>query len=138
MSFRVRENQPGAMVGQLIKRNQNKRFNETIAGLRTQKFVIVNQMDVQNKFAISQDGTIYTQQPLDREERMNYQLTVLAESGKRIIRNLYHVSTSTYLLEKNRKEKKRKKNHNVNRLWQKTNKSNFCTLKKISVVIFTI
>lgn len=93
MSFRVRENQPGAMVGQLIKRNQNKRFNETIAGLRSQKFVIVNQMDVQNKFAISQDGTIYTQQPLDREERTNYQLTVLAESGKRFIRNLFHVRT---------------------------------------------
>ncbi len=94
MAFRVRENQPGAMVGQLVKRNQNRRVNSSVDALstiRSQKFVIVNQNDVQNKFAVSQDGTIYTQQPLDREERSSYQLMILAESGKRVIRNLYDV-----------------------------------------------
>lgn len=98
LSFRVRENQPGAMVGQLLKKNQNKRINNSVdspTNIRNHKFVIVNQPDVQNKFAVSQDGTIYTQVPLDREERSSYQLTILAESGKRIIRNLYQVRISS-------------------------------------------
>ncbi|XP_065213230.1 cadherin-89D isoform X2 [Planococcus citri] len=93
--FRVRENQAGAMVGQLIKKNNGRRIQnhfDSVMGQRNQKFVIVNQLEVQNKFAISQDGTIYTQQPLDREERSNYQLTIIAESGKRVIRSLFHVN----------------------------------------------
>lgn len=82
------------MVGQLARRAHGRRINssiDTVSALRNQKFVIVNQPELQNKFAVSQDGTIYTQQPLDREERANYQLTILAESGKRVIRSLYHV-----------------------------------------------
>lgn len=93
--FRVRENQAGAMVGQLTKRNTGRRIHNNFDSAlvqRNQKFVIVNQPEVQNKFAISQDGTIYTQQPLDREERSHYQLTIIAESGKRVIRSLYQVS----------------------------------------------
>lgn len=95
--FRVRENQAGAMVGQLLKKNTGRRIQnhfDSVMGQRNQKFVIVNQLEVQNKFAISQDGTIYTQQPLDREERSNYQLTIISESGKRVIRSLFHVSTN--------------------------------------------
>ena len=99
LSFRVRENQAGAMVGQLTRRAPSRRTinssTDTVlttgAAIRNQKFIIVNQPELQNRFAVSQDGTIYTQQPLDREERVNYQLTILAESGKRVIRSLYHV-----------------------------------------------
>lgn len=97
--FRVRENQAGAMVGQLIKRHPpgpGRRMHphhfDPMMQPRSQKFIIVNQHEIQNKFAISQDGTIYTQQPLDREERPNYQLTIIAETGKRVIRSLFQVS----------------------------------------------
>lgn len=83
------------MVGQLIRRNAGRRVRGNVDpfhGPRNHKFIIVNQQEVQNKFAISQDGTIYTQQPLDREERAHYHLTIIAESGKRVIRSLFHVS----------------------------------------------
>lgn len=73
LQFRVRENLSGALVGQLTG------GNKTSGPWKPVRFVITNQPDVTEQFAISQDGTIYTQRQLDREYRESYQLTILAE-----------------------------------------------------------
>jgi hypothetical protein len=49
-------------------------------------FIIANQQDVTDRFAVSQDGTIYTQRGLDREERNVYRLTIIAENSRGLIR----------------------------------------------------
>lgn len=43
------------------------------------RFVIANQHDVNNMITISNDGTLMTLKPLDREERDVYHLTIIAE-----------------------------------------------------------
>lgn len=61
------------------------------------RFVIANQPDVTDRIAISDDGTLKTVGPLDREQRDTYRLTVLAEysrgsvSGAGIYQVVVHV-----------------------------------------------
>lgn len=87
MNFHVRENLSGELVGQLVP-TQN--VSSPWKGV---KFVIVSEPEVTQQFAISQDGTVYTQRGLDREQKDSYQLSVIAESGRGIIphRGLYQV-----------------------------------------------
>lgn len=49
---------------------------DTTRGL---KFIIANQQDVTDVITITNDGTLMTAKPLDREERDVYRLTVIAE-----------------------------------------------------------
>ncbi|CAH0381923.1 unnamed protein product [Bemisia tabaci] len=92
MEFKVRENLSGALVGQLVKgggRSKIDRFgNKTSESTRwrNQRFIIASQPDVLEQFAISQDGTIYTQKGLDRETKDTYQLTIIGENGNGIVR----------------------------------------------------
>lgn len=46
------------------------------------RFTIANQKDVTDMLAITTDGTLHTLQPLDRETRDVYRLTVIAEYNK--------------------------------------------------------
>ncbi|XP_075211152.1 cadherin 89D [Lycorma delicatula] len=87
LQFRVRENLSGALVGQLSDGNR------TAGPWKPIRFVITNQPDVTEQFAVSQDGTIYTQRALDREYRESYQLTILAEGVRGHMRSgiLYQV-----------------------------------------------
>lgn len=50
--------------------------DEMSRGLR---FLIANQQDVTDKITITNDGTLMTLKPLDREERDVYRLTIIAE-----------------------------------------------------------
>ncbi|KAK3923914.1 Cadherin-89D [Frankliniella fusca] len=92
MEFRVRENLAGALVGQLLAPGRNVTgLNVTdtkaaAAPASKLRFVIANQQDVAERFAISADGTLYTQRGLDREERDSYRLTVIAENAKGLVR----------------------------------------------------
>lgn len=71
---------------------QMKRRNEPNLkrGLR---FVIANQHDVNNMIAISNDGILMTINPLDREERDVYHLTIIAEYVQGYVTGagIYHV-----------------------------------------------
>ncbi|XP_021940674.1 cadherin-89D isoform X3 [Zootermopsis nevadensis] len=85
IEFRVRENLSGALVGQLL--NQSKDQNSSDVGRwKSLHFIIANQQDVTDRFAVSQDGTIYTQRGLDREERDIYRLTIITENSRGLIR----------------------------------------------------
>lgn len=81
LQFRVRENLSGALVGQLTD------SNKTSTPWKPMRFVITNQADVTEQFAVSQDGTLYTQRQLDREYRESYQLTILAEGVRGHLRS---------------------------------------------------
>ncbi|XP_015602110.1 cadherin-89D isoform X2 [Cephus cinctus] len=70
--FHVKENVPGAFIGQVLPHNAT---NTT----RNIHFIIANQQDVPD-IAITEDGVLYTPRGLDREERQNYSITVIAES----------------------------------------------------------
>ncbi|XP_063243263.1 LOW QUALITY PROTEIN: cadherin-89D [Bacillus rossius redtenbacheri] len=87
LQFRVRENVAGALVGQL---------GNTSAGWRNMRFMIANQQDVAERFAVTQDGALYTQRPLDREERASYRLTLVAESPRGLARGpaIYQVDVA--------------------------------------------
>jgi len=71
--FHVKENVPGALIGQVLPNN-----GTTITMSGTQ-FLIVNQQDVPD-IAIMDDGSLYAPEGLDRETRQNYSITVIAES----------------------------------------------------------
>ncbi|XP_034250844.1 cadherin-89D [Thrips palmi] len=95
MEFHVRENLAGALVGQLLSPGRNVTgLNVTSvadniadkAAASKLRFVIANQQDVAERFAISADGTLYTQRGLDREEHSSYRLTVIAENAKGLVR----------------------------------------------------
>ncbi|GLH03452.1 Cadherin-89D [Gryllus bimaculatus] len=89
LEFRVHENLSGALVGQLLGHNNTTDPNRW----KLLHFIIANQQDVADKFAISQDGSIYTQQGLDREEQDVYRLTIIAQNDRGITRgdDLYQV-----------------------------------------------
>lgn len=90
MKFHVRENLSGALVGQLVPTRNTTLDASQWKGV---KFMIVSEPEVTEQFAISQDGTIYTQRGLDREHKDSYQLSVIAESGRGVIahRGFYQV-----------------------------------------------
>ncbi|XP_067214901.1 cadherin-89D [Linepithema humile] len=73
--FHVKENVPGALIGQVLPHNGTA---STVSGT---EFLIVNQQDVPD-VAIMSDGTLYAPQGLDRETRQNYSITVIAESSR--------------------------------------------------------
>jgi len=85
VEFKVRENLAGALVGNLLKTQANLPKNGT-SWWKSLRFIIANQQDVVDKFAISADGSIYTLQPLDREERDIYRLIVLTENSKGVLK----------------------------------------------------
>lgn len=58
---------------------QVKRRYESSNNKRGLRFVIANQHDVNNMITITNDGTLMTIKPLDREERDVYHLTIIAE-----------------------------------------------------------
>ncbi|XP_066581389.1 cadherin-89D [Prorops nasuta] len=74
--FHARENEPGALIGQVLSRNG------TSSG-QPSSFLIVNQQDVPD-IAITEDGALYAPQGLDREARQNYSITVIAENSRRV------------------------------------------------------
>lgn len=96
MKFHVRENLSGALVGQLVPTRNTTLDSSQWKGV---KFMIVSEPEVTEQFAISQDGTIYTQKGLDREHKDSYQLSVIAESGRGVIahRGFYQVLTRVHL-----------------------------------------
>ncbi|XP_018054160.1 PREDICTED: cadherin-89D [Atta colombica] len=71
--FHVKENVPGALIGQVLP------YNGTTAAMSGTQFLIVNQQDVPD-IAIMDDGSLYAPQGLDREAKENYSITVIAES----------------------------------------------------------
>lgn len=73
--FHVKENIPGALIGQVLPHN-----GTTSAGSGTE-FLIVNQQDVPD-VAITSDGTLFAPEGLDRETRQNYSITVIAEGSR--------------------------------------------------------
>ncbi|XP_032683079.1 cadherin-89D isoform X1 [Odontomachus brunneus] len=75
--FHVKENVPGALIGQVLPHNRTTAA-ATTSGTR---FLIVNQQDVPD-VAITEDGSLYAPEGLDRETRQNYSITVIAESSR--------------------------------------------------------
>lgn len=78
LEFRVRENLSGAMVGRIVVGPGTSK--DTLKG-RPLKFSLLDQQD-SAVFAVSQDGTIYTQRSLDREHRDSYFITVVVHNGR--------------------------------------------------------
>jgi hypothetical protein len=71
LEFRVRENQSGALIGRLpVPERRNGPLTN---------FLLVNK-ELSELFAISADGSLYTQRGLDREEKSSYHLTIITES----------------------------------------------------------
>lgn len=97
MELRVRENLPGALVGQLMRPYESP-YSNSSAWWKSLRFIIANQQDVADKFAVSADGTIYTQKALDREERDVYRLTIIAENNRGIVKGsgVYQVTFRFY------------------------------------------
>lgn len=85
IEFRVRENLSGAFVGQLLNHSKERNSSD-MSRWKSLHFIIANQQDVTDRFAVSQDGTIYTQRGLDREERDIYRLTIITENSRGLIR----------------------------------------------------
>lgn len=85
LAFHVKENVPGALIGQVLPHN-----GTTVAMSGTQ-FLIVNQQDVPD-IAIMGDGSLYAPHGLDRETRENYSITVIAESLRGV--GVFQVSLS--------------------------------------------
>jgi hypothetical protein len=87
-------------VGQLL--NQSKDQNSSdVSRWKSLHFIIANQQDVTDRFAVSQDGTIYTQRGLDREERDIYRLTLITENSRGLIRGagVYQVRIQKFSVE---------------------------------------
>ncbi|KAL1115659.1 hypothetical protein AAG570_005949, partial [Ranatra chinensis] len=77
LEFRVRENLSGAMVGRIVAGVKSGTRSRPL------RFSIANQGEATaSLFAVSQDGTLYTQKELDREVRDTYFITVVAHSGR--------------------------------------------------------
>ncbi|KAF6213522.1 hypothetical protein GE061_011242 [Apolygus lucorum] len=76
LEFKVRENLSGAMVGRIVI-GPGK---DMVKG-KPPKFTIADQQD-STLFAVSQDGTLYTQRSLDREHRDSYFITVVVTTGR--------------------------------------------------------
>lgn len=74
LEFKVRENISGAMIGKITQPTGKGRQ-------RISKFTLADQVDA-SLFAISQDGTIYTQKPLDRETRSSYLINIVGHGGR--------------------------------------------------------
>ena len=93
MELRVRENSAGALVGQLMRPYESP-YSNSSAWWKSLRFIIANQQDVVDKFAVSADGAIYTKKELDREERDIYRLTIIAENNRGIVKGtgVYQVS----------------------------------------------
>lgn len=72
---------PRALVGQIVRPYESPYTNKS-AWWKSLRFAIANQPEVADKFAISSDGTIYTQRGLDREEREIYHLVIIVESTR--------------------------------------------------------
>ncbi|CAH2040894.1 unnamed protein product, partial [Iphiclides podalirius] len=81
IEFHVKENIPGAIIGQIFNVNISSSMNNS-GNIR---FIIANQQDVTDDIAIGHDGTIYAQKALDREKRDSYRMTVIAEFNKGMI-----------------------------------------------------
>ncbi|XP_014239374.1 cadherin-89D [Cimex lectularius] len=75
LEFKVRENISGAMVGRIVVGPGKDSRNKPL------KFSITDHED-SSMFAVSQDGTLYTQRSLDREYRDSYFLTVIVHNGR--------------------------------------------------------
>lgn len=56
-----------------------RRYEPATTNKRGLRYVIANQHDVNNMITITNDGTLMTAKPLDREERDVYHLTIIAE-----------------------------------------------------------
>ncbi|RVE54564.1 hypothetical protein evm_000685 [Chilo suppressalis] len=80
--FRVKENVAGATIGQIFHVNISSLPINSTGNIH---FIIANKQDVSDDIAIGQDGTIFTQKPLDREKRETYSITVIAEFNKGMI-----------------------------------------------------
>ncbi|XP_075975934.1 cadherin 89D isoform X3 [Anticarsia gemmatalis] len=80
--FNVKENVAGATIGQIFHVNMSSLPINSTGNIR---FIIANQQDVTDDIAIGQDGTIYAKEPLDREKRDTYRMTVIAEFTKGMI-----------------------------------------------------
>ncbi|CAG9787087.1 unnamed protein product [Diatraea saccharalis] len=80
--FHVKENVAGATIGQIFHVNISSLPINSTGNIN---FIIANKQDVNDEIAIGQDGTIYTQRPLDRERRDTYSITVIAEFSKGMI-----------------------------------------------------
>lgn len=74
----MKENVPGALIGQVLPHNRTTAAATTTSGTR---FLIVNQQDVPD-VAIMENGSLYAPEGLDRETRQNYSITVIAESSR--------------------------------------------------------
>ncbi|XP_046736319.1 cadherin-89D isoform X1 [Diprion similis] len=72
--FHVKENMPGAFIGQVLPNNGTN-------SSRNISFLIANQQDVPD-ISITDEGTLYTPKGLDRETRENYSITVIADNAK--------------------------------------------------------
>lgn len=89
VTFRVRENiSSGALVTQL---GNVVNDSETMSG-RVYTLLTDSDEIITERFAVSPDGTIYTLQSLDREERAQYRLSVLAEDPRVTANHIYQVS----------------------------------------------
>ncbi|XP_017781597.1 PREDICTED: cadherin-89D, partial [Nicrophorus vespilloides] len=75
MEFHVKENKANHFIGRLMPNSTAKAV----------KFFIANQRDVTDHITIASNGSLYTVQPLDRELRDVYRLTIIAEYGRGII-----------------------------------------------------
>lgn len=97
IEFRVRENLSGALVGQLLNHSKEQNSSD-MNRWKSLHFIIANQQDVTDRFAVSQDGTIYTQRGLDREERDIYRLTLITQNSRGMIRGagVYQVNIGNY------------------------------------------
>lgn len=73
MEFHVKENRPNTLIGQLMFANASE---------GSLNFMIANQRDVIDQIRIFSNGSLYTVNALDREERDIYTLTVIAEFTK--------------------------------------------------------
>ncbi|XP_049870904.1 cadherin-89D [Pectinophora gossypiella] len=80
--FHVRENIAGATIGSIFPVNISSLPINSTGNIR---FIIANQQDIADDIAIGEDGTIFTQKPLDREKRDVYRMTVIAEFSKGMI-----------------------------------------------------
>ncbi|XP_014608938.1 PREDICTED: cadherin-89D [Polistes canadensis] len=73
--FHAKENVPGTYIGRVLVNNG------TVPNSVATSFLIVNQQDVPD-ISITEDGTLYAPNGLDRETRQNYSITVIAEGSK--------------------------------------------------------
>lgn len=96
--FHVKENSAGAAIGQIFHTNMSSIYGNGTGNVR---FLIANQQDVTDDIAIAEDGTIFTQKPLDREKRDVYRMTVIAEFNKGVISGAGIYQVTIYIEDEN-------------------------------------